>query len=162
RAAIVPADVTWAFAGVRALYDDHAGKAKDTTREYVLALDEGFRQAPLLTVYGGKITTYRRLAEAALAQLAPFFVPGAPRTRREPLPGGDWGPGRDDLVAQPRRPWPFLAESHAQRLVAAYGTRVKLVLGEAARIEDLGPRFGRDLTGAEIRYLMRHEWAETA
>jgi glycerol-3-phosphate dehydrogenase len=71
--------------------------------------------------------------------------------------------GRDEaVVAKARRAWPFLAESHARRLVAAYGTRVKLVLGDATRAEDLGPRFGPDLTGAEIRYLMRHEWAQTA
>jgi glycerol-3-phosphate dehydrogenase len=79
------------------------------------------------------------------------------------LPGGDFAAGgAKNLVAETRRAWPFLAESHARRLVAAYGTRVKLVLDGVARPQDLGPRFGPDLTGAEIRYLMRHEWAETA
>ncbi|MEA3023578.1 MAG: glycerol-3-phosphate dehydrogenase, partial [Alphaproteobacteria bacterium] len=162
RQQIGPGDVIWSFAGIRALYDDQVRDAKDTTREYVLTLDQHFREAPLLTVYGGKITTYRRLAEAALAKLAPFF-PAAPRwTAARPLPGGDFAAGRDEaLVAETRRAWPFLAEPHARRLVSAYGTRVKLVLRGVTRAEDLGPRFGPDLTGAEIRYLMRHEWAET-
>ncbi len=116
----------------------------------------------MLTVYGGKITTYRRLAEAALAKLAPFFPAAARWTAARPLPGGDFAVGRDEaLVAETRRAWPFLAEPHARRLGAAYGTRAKLVLRGATRPEDLGPRFGPDLTGAEIRYLMRHEWAET-
>jgi glycerol-3-phosphate dehydrogenase len=163
RRQIGPDDVIWGFAGIRALYDDEARDAKDTTREYVLTLDQHLREAPLLTVYGGKITTYRRLAEAALAKLARFF-PAAPRwTAARPLPGGDFAAGgAKSLVAETRRAWPFLAESHARRLIAAYGTRVKLVLDGVARPQDLGPRFGPDLTGAEIRYLMRHEWAETA
>jgi glycerol-3-phosphate dehydrogenase len=163
RRQIGPGDVIWSFAGIRALYDDDARDAKDTTREYVLTLDRHLREAPLLTVYGGKITTYRRLAEAALAKLAPF-VPAAPRwTAATPLPGGDFAAGRDEnLVAETRRAWPFLADAHARRLVAAYGTRVKLILDGVARAQDLGPCFGPDLTGAEIRYLMRHEWAETA
>ena len=152
-----------AFAGVRALFDDGARLARDTTREYVLTLDRSGGQAPLLTVYGGKITTYRRLAEAALARLA-RVLPDAPAwTAGRPLPGGDFPPGHDAvLVDETRRAWPFLAETHARRLVAAYGTRVRLVLDGVARPADLGPRFGADLTGAEIRYLMRHEWAETA
>jgi glycerol-3-phosphate dehydrogenase len=166
RRAVAPDDVVWAFAGVRALYDDGARLARDTTREYVLTLDRGARQAPLLTVYGGKITTYRRLAEAALIKLAPYLASArasAAWTADRPLPGGDFAPGTDaTLVAETRRAWPFVAEAHARRLVAAYGTRVPLVLDGIARAEDLGPRFGADLTGAEIRYLMRHEWVETA
>ncbi len=163
RDTIVPADVIWAFAGVRALYGQRARKAQDTTREYVLALDKGFGKAPLLTVYGGKITTYRRLAEAAIDKLAHFFVAPAPWTGTKPLPGGDFAAGGDEgVVAETRRNWPFLAAGHARRLVAAYGTRVALVLDKVNRAEDLGPCFGADLTGAEIRYLMRHEWAETA
>lgn len=163
RQAVAPADVVWAFAGVRALFDDGAKLARDTTREFVLTLDRGEGQAPLLTVYGGKITTYRRLAEVALAKLARVFPDRPPWTSGRPLPGGDFAPGHDDvLVEEARRTWPFLSESHARRLVAAYGTRVRLVLDGVAHPEDLGPRFGADLTGAEIRYLMRHEWAETA
>ena len=162
RRGIAPADVIWSFAGVRALHDDGATSAKDTTREYMLTLDGGIREAPLLTVYGGKITTYRRLAEAVLERLAPFCLASRPWTAGAPLPGGDFAPGRDAaLVAETQRAWPFLAESHARRLIAAYGTRVKIMLDGATRLADLGPRFGRDLTGAEIRYLMRREWAQT-
>ena len=161
RDSIAPTDVIWAFAGVRALYDDGSLRAQDATREYVLVLDQDVEKAPLLTVYGGKITTYRRLAEAALAKLSHVFAAAPPWTADAPLPGVDFG-RLDRLVAQTRQRWPFLAESHARRLVAAYGTRVKAVLGEATRADDLGPRFGGDLTAAEIRYLMRHEWADTA
>jgi glycerol-3-phosphate dehydrogenase len=163
RQAIAPADVVWAFSGVRALYDDGASSAKDTTRDYVLTLDQEVGRGPLLTVYGGKITTFRRLAEAALDRLTPFFPPSRPWTAGTALPGGDLPPGGDEaLVVETRRTWPFLAEGHARRLVAAYGTRVRLVLDGASRLADLGPRFGPDLTGAEIRHMMRHEWAQTA
>ena len=163
RHKIGPADVVWAFAGVRALHDDGAASARDTTREYVLTLDREPARAPLLTVYGGKITTYRRLAEAALARVAAVLPTGPAWTARKPLPGGDFKPGGDAaLVAKTCRTWPFLAESHARRLIAAYGTRVARVLDGAASAADLGPRFGADLTGAEIRYLMRDEWADTA
>jgi glycerol-3-phosphate dehydrogenase len=166
RRPVGPADVVQAFAGVRALFDDGARRARDTTREYVLTLDRAGGQAPLLTVYGGKITTFRRLAEAALAKLSgvlPASPASSPWTAGRPLPGGDFAPGHDaDLVAETRRSWPFLAESHARRLVEAYGTRVRVVLDGVTKVNDLGPWFGADLTGAEIRYLMRHEWAETA
>jgi glycerol-3-phosphate dehydrogenase len=162
RRAIAPADVIWSFAGIRALHDDGAASAKDTTREYMLTLDGGVAQAPLLTVYGGKITTYRRLAEAALDRLTPFFPAARPWTAGAPLPGGDFARGgHEALAAETRRAWPFLTEDHARRLIAAYGTRVRMMLDGATRLEDLGPRFGRDLTGTEIRYLMRHEWAQT-
>jgi glycerol-3-phosphate dehydrogenase len=163
RAAISPADVIWSFAGVRSLYDDGSSKAQDTTRDYVLSLDDSAGAAPLLTVYGGKITTYRKLAEAALQRLGPVLGVGADWTAASHLPGGDVAPdGVDQLLAQTRRAWPFLAESHARRLVAAYGTHAGRVLGTARNLDDLGPRFGADLTGAEVRYLMGHEWAETA
>jgi glycerol-3-phosphate dehydrogenase len=163
RQPIGPADVVHAFAGVRALFNDGARLARDTTREYVLTLDRREGKAPLLTVYGGKITTYRRLAEAALAKLARVFPDTPAWTATRPLPGGDFAPAHDAvLVDEIRRSRPFLAEAHARRLVAAYGTRVRLVLDGVMRAEDLGARFGADLTAAEIRYLMRHEWAETA
>ena len=169
RRPIGPADVVHAFAGVRALFDDGARLARDATREYVLTLDRGGGRAPLLTVYGGKIPTYRRLAEAALARLsavlpaAPASSASSPWTADRPLPGGDFAPGHDaDLAAETRRSWPFLAEGHARRLVEAYGTRVRDLLDGIQNVNGLGPCFGADLTGAEVRYLMQHEWAETA
>ncbi len=155
--------VVWAFAGVRALHDDGSKRAEDVTRDYVLTLDRPVHAAPLLTVHGGKITTYRRLAEAALERLEPYFAMRPPWTGRQPLPGGEFGHREfADRLAEVRRRWPFLDAAHARRLFGAYGTRIERVLGDARRIEDLGPRFGGGLTGAEVRYLMRHEWADTA
>ena len=163
RTTIGPADVVWAFAGVRSLYDDGSRKAQDVTRDYVLKLDERAGAAPLLTVYGGKITTYRRLAEHAIDRLADVVKAGAPWTAESHLPGGEFPhDGVDALVARTRKSRSFLTEAHARRLVRAYGTRVERVLGSARRLEDLGPCLGADLTAAEVRYLMEREWAQTA
>ena len=163
RAAIGSADVVWAYAGVRSLYDDGAGKPQDIGRDYALILDKTFGQAPLLTIYGGKLTTYRRLAEDALARLSRFFPRSRPWTANSPLPGGDFVyDGVPVLVARTQRQWPFLTDDHARRLVGAYGTRVENVLGNASQLDDLGIRFGADLTAAEVRYLMTKEWAQTA
>ena len=163
RAVISPANVVWAFAGVRSLHDDGANRPQDAMRDYVLVLDEEPGKAALLTVYGGKITTYRRLAEAALDRLAPVLGTRPAWTKASHLPGGDFPVnGVARLVAEARRSWPFLGEAHARRLVQAYGTRVRRILGPAKQAGDLGARLGADLTGAEVRYLMEHEWARTA
>jgi glycerol-3-phosphate dehydrogenase len=162
RATLSPADVVWSFAGVRSLYDDGSAKVQDTTRDYVLALDEPHRRAPLLSVYGGKITTYRRLAEAALDRLAPILGGKPAWTKASRLPGGDFPfDGVEQLVADTRRSWAFLSDDHARRLVGAYGTRAGRILRSAKRLDDLGPCLGADLTAAEVRYLMAHEWAQT-
>ncbi len=163
RRPINAADAVWAYAGVRSLYDDGRGKAQDIGREYQLVLDERPREAPLLTVYGGKITTYRRLAEDALVKLAHFFPRTRPWTAQSALPGGDFVyDGIETLIARTLRGWPFLADDHARRLVHAYGTRVVDLLKDIAGAADLGIRFGADLTAAEVRYLMTKEWAQTA
>jgi glycerol-3-phosphate dehydrogenase len=163
RHAIDPADVVWSFAGVRALCDDGAANAADVSRKYILALDRPYRGAPLLTVYGGKITTARRLAETAVSKIAHFFVCQPAWTAHAPLPGGEFaGEGVDAHVAATQRRWPFLAPGHARRLALAYGVRTARVLADAQKMDDLGARFGPDLTEAEVLYLMRHEWAETA
>ena len=163
REPVEPDQVVHVYSGVRQLYDDGARRAKDLTREYVLDLEAPRSQAPLLTVYGGKITTYRRLAEAALKNLRPFLKTGAPWTADAPLPGGDfpWD-GVDALVARARGLWPFLTEANARRMVRAYGTRLDRILGDARRRDDLGENFGDELSAAEVRYLVRHEFAETA
>jgi glycerol-3-phosphate dehydrogenase len=163
RAAVTPEQVVHTYAGVRQLHDDGARNAKDLTREYVLDLDAPPGEAPLLTVYGGKITTHRTLAEAALRKLSPFFDAGAPWTAHAPLPGGDfpWD-GIAALVARARGLWPFLTPANADRLVRAYGTRLDRILGDARRLDDLGERFGDELTAAEVRHLMRFEFAQTA
>ncbi len=163
REPVMPDELVWSFAGVRALYDDGAGKPEDITRDYVLMLDERRGEAPLLTVYGGKITTHRKLAEAALAKIGPYFTLRPSWTADAPLPGGDFpATGFHDQVAALIAQWPFLSEPHARRLTRAYGTRAARFLGRAQSMADLGERFTADLTAAEVQYLVTHEWAETA
>lgn len=152
-------DIVHAYAGVRALYNDGASAAKDATREYVLSLDAD--AAPILSVYGGKITTYRKLAEAAMAKLAPHLpAPDAKNwTANAALPGGDFPmQGRDDLVRSLAARHPGLEPRMLKRLVAAYGTLATTILGSG----DLGRHFGAGLYEAELRYLMEREWAVTA
>ncbi len=163
RAKVTPDELVWSFAGVRSLYDDGADKPEDVTRDYVLTLDASDGEAPLLTIYGGKITTYRRLAEAALARLSTVFNAPPPWTAGSTLPGGDFpADGLDDLLAETAGRWPFLARPHARRLLRAYGRRVERILKDAKSMDDLGPRFAGDLTGAEVRYLVENEWAQSA
>ncbi|CAJ1391134.1 unnamed protein product [Effrenium voratum] len=156
-------DIVWTYSGVRPLYDDGAKSATAATRDYVLSLDDA-PGAPLLNVFGGKITTYRRLAEGALAKLKPHLSQmGEPWTARAPLPGGDFPvDGFDDLVAQVSGDYPFLDDSWARRLVRAYGTDARKLLGDARRNEDLGSDFGATLTEAEICWLIDREYARTA
>jgi glycerol-3-phosphate dehydrogenase len=163
RDKITPDELVWSFAGVRSLYDDGANKPEDVTRDYVLALDEVYGEAPLLTIYGGKITTYRRLAEAAMQRIGIFFGALPPWTAGSSLPGGDFPVnGFYALVAEAIGRWPFLDEPHARRLVRAYGRRIEKFLDQAQSMDDLGPRFAGDLTGAEVRYLVENEWAQSA
>jgi glycerol-3-phosphate dehydrogenase len=157
---IDPDSIVWRYSGVRPLRDDGATKAQDATRDYVLEL-EG--DPPLLSAFGGKITTYRRLAEAAIARLSPFF-PNLfkPWTASAALPGGDfpWNgqPAlRDDLQAA----YPFLPARVVARLVRSYGTLARDVLGNARQPGDVGRNFGAGLTERETDYLVRHEWART-
>jgi glycerol-3-phosphate dehydrogenase len=163
RDRVMPDELVWSFAGVRALYDDGSRKAQDVTRDYVLVLDAKPDEAPLLTVYGGKITTHRKLAEAVMAKIGAYFSAGPPWTATSTLPGGDFAPdGFSDLVSETMVRWPFLSEPHARRLVRAYGRRAEQILGSAQSMDDLGERFTGGLTGAEVRYLVIHEWAQTA
>jgi glycerol-3-phosphate dehydrogenase len=163
RKEISTTDVVWAYAGVRSLYDDGRRQAQDVGRDYRLILEERFGEAPVLTVYGGKLTTHRHLAEDVLGRLSHFFPPTRPWTRDSALPGGDFVfDGVETLIERTRRTWSFLTPDHARRLVRAYGTRVDRVLDKASAQTDLGPCFGGDLTAAEVRYLMNKEWAQTA
>ena len=161
RTPIRPADIVWSYSGVRPLQDDGASAAQAATRDYVLELEAPRGQPPLLSVFGGKITTFRRLAEAALAKLAPFF-PGMGRnwTATAALPGGDfpWD-GAPAQVEALRRAYPFLDGRTALRMVRAYGTRAVQVLDGAP---DAGRQFGAGLTLREVEWLMRTEWARTA
>lgn len=165
KAPVTPEQVVWTYSGVRPLYDDGASKAQEATRDYVLEMEEAEGQPPMLSVFGGKITTYRRLAEHALQKLAPF-LPAAAKpswTGTEPLPGGDFAVhDQPRIVAQVKRAHPWLDETLAHRLVIAYGTRALRLLDGARSAADLGRVFGADLTEAEVRYLIREEWARTA
>ena len=156
-------DIVRTYSGVRPLYDDGARSATAATRDYVLSVDhEG--GAALLNVFGGKITTYRCLAEDALAKIAPFFegLPG-PWTAGAPLPGGDFPvDGVPALIASLRAAHPFLTERWALRLVRAYGTEAAEILEGAASAADLGRDFGATLSEAELRWLMEREFARTA
>ncbi|TPE49583.1 glycerol-3-phosphate dehydrogenase [Amaricoccus solimangrovi] len=156
-------DVVWSYSGVRPLYDDGASSATAATRDYVLTLDAE-AGAPLLSVFGGKITTYRRLAEAALAKLAPFTPRASGAwTARAPLPGGDFPhDGVAALTARLRARYPFLSGYWAGRLIRAYGTEAECVLGPAATAADLGRDFGATLTEAEVRWLVTREFARDA
>lgn len=157
-------DIAWSYAGIRPLYDDKAGSAAAVTRDYVLDLDGGDGRAPMLSIFGGKITTYRKLAEHALAELAPFF-PGARGawTAGAALPGGDM-PGGDfeAFVATLLAERPGLPPALLRRLARAYGTGVAALLGDAATPADLGEDFGGGLTAREVDYLRDVEWARTA
>ena len=163
RKSITAQDVMWTFAGVRALYDNRSVNAKDLSRDFLLMLDGDKTTPPLLTIYGGKLTVARRLAEAALEKLSLLLPMNTAWTAHAPLPGGDFEWDKvDELIASLRRQWPFLTAEFAHRLIRAYGTRAKNILGHAKVISDLGECFGGDLTASEVNYLMQHEWAQTA
>jgi glycerol-3-phosphate dehydrogenase len=164
---IAPADVVWSFSGVRPLHGDHVRDPDAATRDYVLELDAAPERAALLSIFGGKITTYRRLAEAALDRLAPHLPPAARQragwTRWAPLPGGDFAvDGLAALANALSAEYPFLAPAHVSRLATTYGTRAKAILAGVRTPADLGISFGATLTQAELRYLMTREWAQTA
>ena len=141
KAQVSPDQVVWSYAGVRALADEGKSSAQAATRDYVLTLEAGQDRAPLLSVYGGKITTFRRLAEAALDKLKPHMT-----AARKPvwtgsgfLPGGDLGPsGGEGLMARLQVGYPFLAPEHVRRLALSYGSRAKALFGDAASSDDLG------------------------
>jgi glycerol-3-phosphate dehydrogenase len=160
---VAQGSVVRTYSGVRPLQGDEETSAREVSRDYFLELDAPAGQAPLLNVFGGKITTYRRLAENALELLGSQIRMGASWTADAPLPGGDFpGGGIDDLVRSLRNVHPFLPERHLRRLVRSYGTRTSEILDGAKRPADLGRDFGADLTEAEVAYLTANEWAETA
>jgi D-erythritol 1-phosphate dehydrogenase len=162
---LTPADVVWTYSGVRPLYDDGSADPSAVTRDYVLKLDRGDgEQAPLLSIFGGKITTYRRLAESALAELAGFFpTMGKAWTRSEPLPGGDVP--RGDIHAYGRAltaRYPGVPADVLKALLHRHGTRAPRVLGEARTKVDLGTHFGHTLYAVEVDYFVAQEWARGA
>ncbi len=166
---LAASDVVWDYSGVRPLYDDGSNDPSAVTRDYVLKVDAlegppGPGRAPVLSSFGGKITTYRKLAEHALRELAPYF-PGMrqPWTATAPLPGGDL-PSRDPVAweAELSRRYPALPREVLHGLAYRHGTRALQVLGDATTPADLGIDFGAGLTAREVDYLVREEWARTA
>jgi glycerol-3-phosphate dehydrogenase len=157
RERVEPADVVRTVSGANMVLGPASGRI---ARDGSMAFDAGRGKAPLLTIFGGDVTTSRLRAERAVSRLTPFY-PMSPRwTAKAPLPGGDFAWDRFDAqLDAARERWRFLTEAQALRLVAAYGSRLAAVLGDAQSRADLGPAFGPELTGAEVRYLMACEWA---
>ncbi|MCR4268947.1 glycerol-3-phosphate dehydrogenase [Nitratireductor sp. ZSWI3] len=154
-------DIVWTYSGVRPLFDDGASKAQEATRDYVLKTEGAAAGAPVLHVFGGKITTYRKLAESALEKISETLgAKGRPWTQEGALPGGDFAfDGYAAEVDALLREHPYLERPHARRLVRLYGTRARRLLGSAENVADLGRHFGSDLYEVELDYLIREEWA---
>lgn len=161
---VTPEQIVWTYSGVRPLYDDGSDSASTATRDYVLELDAPPDQPPLLSIFGGKITTYRKLAEVALAKLKPHFpAMQAAWTAGVALPGGEFAVGAVKAkVEELSAAYPFLDQGWAARLIRAYGTDAWALLAQAKSTDDLGRCFGWNLTEAEVRWLMACEWARTA
>jgi glycerol-3-phosphate dehydrogenase len=162
--AVSPGDVVWSYAGVRSLHDNGKTTAQETTRDFALELDAGAGRAPLLTVIGGKITTYRHLAEEALGKLGGTF-PHATRawTRGSVLPGGDFpAEARQELARELAAALPWLGTATACRLARTYGTMTREIFAGVSGPEDLGIHFGAGLYEREVTHLLENEWAMTA
>ena len=160
-----PEEVVWSYSGVRPLQDDGVSRAQDASRDYVLSLDHAPGLAPLLNVFGGKITTYRRLSEAALAAFEPFFAfaRAAPWTEKSHLPGGEFAVAEAASVAgRLQAAMPGLDKDLYARWAQQYGLSALDIIKGCAVRADLGTCFGADLYEVEVRYLMRDEWAQSA
>jgi len=157
-------DIVWTYSAVRPLYDDGASSAQEATRDYVLKVEGEATEPKILNVFGGKITTYRRLSEHVLEKIEAELGAKGPRwTAEATLPGGDFPvEGFNAELSHLSADFPFLDKVHARRLLRLYGTRARMILGGARSLEDLGRKFGADLYEAELRYLIEHEWALTA
>ncbi|MBT4889369.1 MAG: glycerol-3-phosphate dehydrogenase [Rhodospirillales bacterium] len=153
--------VIWQFCGVRPLFDDGASKAQEATRDYILRVDKQTDKSGLINIFGGKITTYRRLSEAVIEKIEAILGPKKPVwTKGSYLPGGDFPVGTiDNLVKDIRKKFPFLDQSHAMRLATLYGTITYDILQDAKTINDLGRCFGANLYKLEVDYLMVQEFA---
>ena len=170
RRTVSAADVVWSYSGVRPLVEDEATDASEITRDYRLELDVG--RAPLLSVFGGKITTFRKLAEEAVGRLAPYFPQaGQSWTAKACLPGGDlFGDLPDNrsvlefdgFVQRMQETYAWLSPALVERYVRAYGTRIAILLGGRKSLADMGQEIVPGLYEAEVRYLHSHEWARNA
>lgn len=163
REPVTGADIIWSYSGVRPLYDDGASQAQEATRDYVLKEDVSSGLAPLVNVFGGKLTTSRRLAEHMLEKIEVLIgQKGARWTDKAALPGGEFAIADYGAeLAKLQKTYSFLNGSHVARLFRLYGLKAYILLGEAKDIGDLGEHFGHDLYAVEVNYLMQHEWAQT-
>lgn len=161
---ITPSSIAGSYSGIRPLFDDGKSDAKAATRDYVLKLEDEQGCAPLLSIYGGKITTYRKLAEAVLGRLTPYFPDMLDTwTENQALPGGDFHPNNFDAMVQKLKGrCPVLDDKHAARLLRYYGTRAFDIIYRVKSRTDLGRHFGADLFAVEVDYLMKNEWARGA
>ncbi|MFP1790701.1 glycerol-3-phosphate dehydrogenase [Lonsdalea quercina] len=151
-------DIVWSYSGVRPLCDDESDSPQAITRDYTLAIDDDQGRAPLLSVFGGKLTTYRKLAEHALDKLAKYYPQaGKSWTQQATLPGGDIHGSRDEYASRLRQRY-NLPESLARRYSRTYGSQTERLLGDAHSVGELGEHFGHMLYEAELRYLVEHEW----
>ena len=152
-------DIVWTYSGVRPLCDDESDSPQAITRDYTLDVHDDAGQTPLLSVFGGKLTTYRKLAEHAMEKLSKYYPNiGAAWTKNCVLPGGSFAGTREDYAATLRRRFPFITEEMARHYARTYGSNTELLLKDATRLEDLGELFGHHFYEAELRYLVENEW----
>ncbi|GAA3925449.1 glycerol-3-phosphate dehydrogenase [Litoribacillus peritrichatus] len=159
---LTPADLIWTYSGVRPLCDDESDNPSAITRDYTLAIDDP-TENPLLSVFGGKITTYRKLSEAAMTKLSDFFPEMSPAwTKDKPLPGGDFPHGKAQFIHMLSERFPWLRQDTIQRYADAYGTLAMKFLENIRSPEDMGEHFGGGLYSCEVDYLANHEWVTSA
>jgi len=152
-------DIVWTYSGVRPLCDDESDSPQAVTRDYTLDVHDQDGKAPLLSVFGGKLTTYRKLAEHALEKLGKYYPKAGPAwTKTAVLPGGKLNGDRDTYSANLRSRFKWLPETLARRYARTYGSQTELFLSDATSIESLGEDFGHGFYEAELRYLVEKEW----
>jgi len=155
-----PEDIIWSYSGVRPLCDDESNSPQAVTRDYTLMLTEE-SNAPLLSIFGGKLTTYRKLGEAAMHKLEPFFPQmGKPWTAHNPLPGGNFSCTREELANSMQKHYPWLTTKQAFRYVTLYGTHIHKMLAGVNDIENMGIHFANDIYQIEIDYMIDHEFVK--
>ncbi|WP_219703769.1 glycerol-3-phosphate dehydrogenase [Marinomonas lutimaris] len=163
KKALTPTDVVWSYSGVRPLLEDESSDPSAVTRDYTLHLDDQNHKAPLLSIFGGKITTYRKLALSAMKKLTPYFDSlGDEWTHSKPLPGGDLGMSLDGFAMKLQQDYPFIGAQLAHRFANSYGSLAHILLNKTNSESDLGQHFGNQLYQVEVDYLINHEWAHSA
>lgn len=160
---LTPADVIWSYSGVRPLLEDESSDPSAVTRDYTLHVEDQQNKAPLLSIFGGKITTYRKLALSAMTKLEPYFDNlAAPWTHSKPLPGGNLGMSLDAFAMKLQQDYPFIGAPLAHRFANSYGDLSHAFLSKANSETDLGQHFGNQLYQLEVDHLIHNEWAHSA